>query len=58
MTSDDLSFFLKCIDQPHTQEEIDEMIRMLSKENKKVNLEDFKKIGRGKILPFAGLRQP
>ena len=34
------------------------MIKMVSKESTKVTVEDFKKVGKGKIIPFAGIRRP
>ena len=34
------------------------MIRMISNDGTKVMIEDFKKIGKGKIPPFAAIRQP
>lgn len=34
------------------------MIKMVSNDGKKVMLEDFKKIGRGKLPPFAAIKQP
>lgn len=58
ITAEELSFFLKCMNQPHTPEEVQEMISMVSNDGKKVILEDFKKIGRGKLPPFAAIRQP
>lgn len=56
LTAEELSFFLKCVDQPHTSEEVEEMIRMVSSDGKKVMMEDFKKIGRGKLPPFAAIK--
>mgnify|MGYP000403906875 CR=1 FL=1 len=58
ITADELSFFLKCMNQPHTAEEVEEMIKMVSSDGRKVVIEDFKKVGRGKIPPFAAIRQP
>lgn len=46
------------MNQPHTEEEVQEMINMVSNDGKKVILEEFKKIGRGKLPPFAAIRQP
>lgn len=54
----EISTFLSCMDQPHTPEEVEEMIRMVSNDSKKVIFEDFKKVGKGKIPPFAAIRQP
>jgi hypothetical protein len=34
------------------------MIRIVSTDGEKVLLDDFKKIGKGKIVPFAGIRMP
>ena len=58
ITVEELSFFLKCMNQPHTVEEVEEMIKMVSNDGKKVVLEEFKKIGRGKLPPFAAIKQP
>ena len=44
------------MNQPHTAEEVQEMINMVSHDGNKVILEDFKKIGRGKLVPFAAIR--
>jgi hypothetical protein len=44
--------------QAHSQEEVDEMVSMASHDGKNVMFDDFKKIGRGKIPSFAGMRQP
>ena len=46
------------MNQPHTVEEVEEMIKMVSNDGKKVVLEEFKKIGRGKLPPFAAIKQP
>ena len=34
------------------------MVKMVSKNAEKVIFEDFKKVGKGKIPPFAAIRQP
>ena len=34
------------------------MIKMVSNDGKKVVLEEFKKIGRGKLPPFAAIKYP
>jgi hypothetical protein len=34
------------------------MIRLVSSDGDKVELDDFRKIGRGRILPLAGMRVP
>ena len=34
------------------------MIKMISNDGEKVVLEEFKKIGRGKLPPFAAIKQP
>jgi hypothetical protein len=34
------------------------MINIVSADGKGVLLDDFKKIGKGKIIPFAGIRLP
>jgi len=55
---EDLDFFLDCLNEPHTPEEINEMISMISSDKHRVALEDFKKIGKGKIIPFAAIKIP
>jgi hypothetical protein len=44
--------------EEYTQEEVREMISMLSGERKQVTLEDFKKLGRGELVPLAKFRLP
>jgi hypothetical protein len=39
-------------------EEVREMINMISTDKKKVSYEDFKKIGKGVIIPFASYKIP
>lgn len=34
------------------------MIRIISTDGKKVLLDDFRKIGKGRIAPFAGIKVP
>jgi hypothetical protein len=34
------------------------MIEMISSDKKKVTLQDFKKIGKGSIIPFADIKIP
>lgn len=34
------------------------MIHMVSSDKKKVTIEDFKKIGKGSIIPFADIKIP
>lgn len=34
------------------------MIEMISDDKKKVSLQDFKKIGKGSIIPFADIKIP
>lgn len=34
------------------------MINIISTDGKVVVLDDFKKIGKGRIIPFAGIRYP
>jgi hypothetical protein len=58
LTFDDISFFLKCMGEEHTPEEVEEMINIISTDGKAVVLDDFKKIGKGRIIPFAGIKFP
>lgn len=39
-------------------DEVKEMIDMVSSDKKKVTFEDFKKIGKGSIIPFADIKIP
>jgi hypothetical protein len=58
LTVEDLSFFLDCMDEEYTLEEVKEMIRMVSSDGEKVGLDDFRKIGKGRLVPFAGIKIP
>lgn len=55
ISEDDLVFVLDYIKQDYTMEEVREMIMMLSsdKDKKYVNFQEFKKLGRGQVIPLA-----
>jgi hypothetical protein len=44
--------------EEYTSEEVKEMIEMLSGNKKSVNFEEFKKVGRGEVIPLAKYRMP
>lgn len=44
--------------EEHTSEEVQEMINMISTNGKVVALDDFRKISKGKISPFAAIKVP
>jgi hypothetical protein len=44
--------------EEYTLEEVKEMIKIVSTDGEKVVIDDFKKIGKGKIVPFAGIKAP
>ena len=46
------------MNEEYTLEEVKEMIRMVSSDGEKVLVDDFKKIGKGRIIPFAGIKMP
>ena len=58
ISEEDLSFVLDYLKEDYTQEEVKEMINMLSSDKKYVNFEDFKKLGQGSILPLANFKMP
>lgn len=58
LSPEDLAFFLRCMGEEFTAEEVQEMINMVSADPKGVQLDDFKKVGKGKLIPFAGIHLP
>lgn len=58
LSFDDLSFFMRCMDEEFTPEEVHEMISIVSNNPKGVLPEDFKKVAKGKFVPFAGMHAP
>jgi hypothetical protein len=59
ISEEDLIFVLDYMKEEYTQEEVREMISMLSGgERKQVTLEDFKKLGRGELVPLAKFKPP
>ena len=58
ITAEDITFILKCMGEEFNGEEVQEMINLVSNNPKGVALDDFKKIGKGKHIPCAGIRRP
>ncbi len=53
ITQEDLTFILDYMNQEYTQEEVKEMISMISVDGMHVGFDQFKKLGRGEIVPLA-----
>lgn len=53
ITEDDLVFVLDYIKEEFNMEEVKEMIMMLSADRNCVTFEEFKRLGRGDIVPLA-----